>query len=46
MVGDVMLAGGPWVDCSVGEDGITVVLYSTVHLDTVSSTHPQEQGLH
>lgn len=34
------------MDCSVGENGITVVLYSAVHLDIVGSSHPQEQGLH
>ena len=42
MVGDVMLAGGPWVDFSLGEDGITVVLHSTIHLDIAGSAHPQE----
>ena len=41
-----MLAGGPWVDCCLGEDGVTVVLHSSVHLDTAGSAHPQEQGLH
>ena len=42
----LMLAGGPWVDCSVGQNGITMVLHSTIHLDVVGSSHPQEQGLH
>ncbi len=34
------------MDCSLGQDGIAVVLCCVIHLDTVGTPHSAKQGLH
>lgn len=34
------------MDCSLGQDGIAVVLCRAVHLDTVGAPYSAKQGLH